>query len=244
MKNLTNSFCNEYKPIKALLICQKQMQNDDENAQQSIYVESYDIGKYGNPINAHPLTFRETLQLSSLFQAAEELKTGYLRSRGVMPNKVLYVNPQLSGYAVWYTPPQEVPLFFATDLGITSGKANVPAMIWKAGRGELLVYALKGNKKPDQRTKLFHAPFFNVYRDGRVCMGTVRINITETVRLEDFMGLWEGYFWNSYFSHLMNDFNPVNGNIVQLWQAQVKSDSMFPTDVLTPTNYTIQNLLT
>ncbi|MDB5153877.1 MAG: system protein [Mucilaginibacter sp.] len=207
-------------------------------------VESYDIGKYGNPINAHPLTYRETLQLSSLFQAAEELKTGYLRSRGVMPGKVLYVNPQLSGYAVWYTPPQEVPLFFASALGITSGRGKVPAMIWKAGRGELAVYALKGNKKPDHRTKLFHAPFFNVYQDGRVCMGTVRINITEAARLEDFMGLWESYFWNSYFSHLMSEFNPVTENIVQLWQAQVDTDNVFPTNLLKPTSFTLQNLLT
>jgi PRTRC genetic system protein B len=243
MKNLTNNFCNDYKAIKALLICQKQSESEDSE-QHSIYVESYDIGKNGNPINAHPLTYRETLQLSSLFQAAEELKTGYLRSRGVMPSKVLYVNPQLSGYAVWYTPPQEVPLFFATALGITSGRGKVPAMIWKAGRGELVVYALKGNKKPDSRTKLYHAPFFNVYKDGRVCMGTVRINITETARLEDFMGLWESYFWNSYFSHLMSDFNPVAENIVQLWQKQVHTDNVFPANVLKPTSFTLQNLLT
>jgi PRTRC genetic system protein B len=243
MKNLTNNFCNDYRAIKALLICQKQSQSD-EGEQHSIYVESYDIGKYGNPINAHPLTYRETLQLSSLFQAAEELKTGYLRSRGVMPNKVLYVNPQLSGYAVWYTPPQEVPLFFASALGIASGRGKVPAMVWKAGRNELMVYALKGHKKPDGRTKLFHAPFFNIYQDGRVCMGTVRINITEAARLEDFMGLWESYFWNSYFSHLMGEFNPVTENIVQLWQAQVDTDKVFPTNLLKPTSFTLQNLLT
>jgi len=243
MKNLTNNFCNDYRAIKALLICQKQIQ-DDSGEEQSIYVESYDIGKYGNPINAHPLTYRETLQLSSLFQAAEELKTGYLRSRGVMPGKVLYVNPQLSGYAVWYTPPQEVPLFFASALGITSGRGKVPAMVWKAGRNELMVYALKGNKKPDSRTKLFHAPFFNVYQDGRVCMGTVRINITEAARLEDFMGQWEGYFWNSYFSHLMGEFNPVTENIVQLWQGQVSTGNPFPTSIIKPTNFTLQNLLT
>jgi len=243
MKNLTNNFCNTYQPVKALLICQKQIQNES-GEEQSIYVESYDIGKHGNPINAHPLTYRETLQLSSLFQVAEELKTGYLRSRGVMPGKVLYVNPQLSGYAVWYTPPQEVPLFFATALGITSGRGKVPAMVWKAGRNELKVYALKGNRKPDGRTKLFHAPFFNVYQDGRVCMGTVRINITEAARLEDFMGQWESYFWNSYFSHLMGEFNPVTENIVQLWQGQVSTGNPFPTSIIKPTNFTLQNLLT
>jgi PRTRC genetic system protein B len=243
MKNLTNDFCNTYQPIKALLICQKQS-GDEGNEEHSIYVESYDIGKFGKPINAHPLTFKETLQLSSLFQPAEEFKTGYLRSRGILPNKVLYVNPQQSGYAVWSTPPQEVPLFFASALGIPSGRGKVPAMVWKADRNELMVYALKGNKKPDSRTKLFHAPFFNIYNDGRVCMGTVRINITESARLEDFTGQWESYFWNSYFSHLMSDFNPVTENIVQLWQAQVSTGKPFPTQILKPTNFTLQNLLT
>jgi PRTRC genetic system protein B len=243
MKNLTNIFCNEYEAIKALLIYQKQTP-EDEGTQSSIYVESYDIGKYGNPINAHPLTYRETMQLSALFQTTEELKTGYLQSRGVLPNRVLYINPQQSGYAVWYTPPQEVPLFFASALGIASGRGKVPAMVWKAGRNELMVYALKGNKKPQSKTKLYHAPFFNVYADGRVCMGTVRIKITESARLEDLMGLWEKYFWNSYFSHLMNEFNPVTENIVQLWQTQVSSDDSFPTEVLKPTSFTLQNLLT
>lgn len=243
MKNLTNDFCNPYQPIKALLICQKQT-GDEGGEEHSIYVESYDIGKFGKPINAHPLTFKETLQLSSLFQAAEELKTGYLRSRGVLPNKVLYVSPQQGGYAVWYTPPQEVPLFFASALGITSGRGKVPALVWRANREELAVYALKGNKKPDSKTKLFHAPFFNIYMEGRVCMGTVRININESARLEDFMEKWENYFWNSYFSHLMGEFNPVNENIVQLWQAQVATDNPFPTQLLKPTHKTIQNLLT
>ncbi|WP_428329720.1 hypothetical protein [Mucilaginibacter sp.] len=161
-----------------------------------------------------------------------------------MPNKVLYVNPQQSGYAVWYTPPQEVPLFFASALGIPSGRGKVPAMIWKAGREELAVYAVKGNKKPCSKTKLFHAPYFNIYKEGRVCMGTVRVNITEAARLEDFMAQWESYFWNSYFSHLMSEFNPVTENIVQLWQEQVATDSPFPVQLLKPTNFTLQNLLT
>ncbi|MCR8560317.1 prokaryotic E2 ligase family D protein [Mucilaginibacter sp. BJC16-A38] len=244
MKNLTNNFCNSYQPVKALLICQKQTTVEDGGGESNIYVESYDIGKFGKPINAHPLTFKETLQLSGLFQAAEEMKTGFLRSRGIIPNQVLYVNPQNGGYAVWFTPPQEVPLYFASALGIKSGRGKVPAMVWKAGREELAVFALKGGKKPTGNTKLFHAPFFNIYRTGRVCMGTVRINISESARLEDFMAQWENYYWNSYFSHLMDDFNPVTENIVQLWQTQVKTENAFPTHLLKSTNDTLQSLIT
>jgi PRTRC genetic system protein B len=239
MKNLTNNFSSLYQPVKSLLIYLKQT---EENT-NSVYVESYDIGKFGNPINAHPLTIKETIALSSLFQSAQELKTGFLRCKGIMPHKVLYVNPEKSGNAVWYTPPQEVPLFFANALGIPSGKGKVPAMIWKAGREALVVYALKGNRKPVANTSLYHAPFFNVHTDGKVCMGNVAINIGEETRLEDFMAQWENYFWNSYFSHLMGDFNPVTGNIVQLWQAQVATDRVFPAHLMKPMKYTVKNLL-
>jgi len=239
MRNLTNNFTNLYQPVKSLLIYTKQT----EEAEQSVYVESYDIGKFGNPINAHPLTVKETIALSGLFQAAQELKTGFLRCRGVMPSKVLFVNPDQGGCAVWFTPPQEVPLFFAAQLGITSGRGKVPAMIWRANRESLAVYALKGHRKPTANTNLYHAPFFNVYTDGKVCMGNVRVNIGQDTRLEDFMEQWETYFWNSYFSHLMADFNPVTGNIVQLWQAQVATDRVFPCQLLKTNRNTVKNLL-
>lgn len=238
MKNLTNNFSSQYQPIKSLLIYAKQDGEDNP----SVYVESYDISKFGNPINAHPLTVKETLSLSGLFQSAQELKTGFLRCKGVMPGKVLYVNPDQSGYALWYTPPQEVPLFFADALGIQSGSGKVPAMVWRADRENLSVYALKDNRKPQIHTKLYHAPFFNVYTDGKVCMGNVRIRIGQETRLEDFMAQWESYFWNSYFSHLMADFNPVTENIVQLWQQQVATGRAFPCQLLKSTRYILNQL--
>jgi PRTRC genetic system protein B len=238
MKNLTNNFSNLYQPVKSLLIYTKHTEEDTS----SIYVESYDIGRLGNPINAHPLSVKEMLALSSIFQSANEFKTGFLRCKGVMPNKVLFVNPEQGGYAVWHTPPQEVPLFFATALGIKSGRGKVPAMVWKADRDNLAVYALKGHRKPVANTALCHAPFFNVATDGKVCMGNVRINIGRETRLEDFMAQWEKYFWNSYFSHLMGEFNPVTENIVQLWQKQVATDRVFPCQLLKPNQHTIKNL--
>ena len=61
--------------------------------------------------------------------------------------------------------------------------------------------------------------------------------------LEDFIALWEDYFWNSYFSHLLNNSSPVIGNIVQLWQQQVTSNREFPNDLLIENNLTLKDLL-
>jgi PRTRC genetic system protein B len=246
MKNLSKTFSELYTPFKALLIYKGENGNTDqsqERADNLVYVEAYDINENGNPVNAHPLSAKETAGLAELLQSTQELKNDYLKSSGLLPSKVLYINPQGSGFAVWYTPPQETELFFIEKLGIPSGKAKIPAMVWKAGKNSLSVYAIKAGKKPVSNTRLFHAPFFNIYDNGEVCMGTVNVKIDRNCCLEDFMAEWENYFFNSYFSHLLADSSPVNGNIVQLWQEQVKTGSDFPVESLIKNNLTIQDLI-
>ena len=137
MKNVSQTFNEQYLPVKALLIYQSVEQDNDNYERQptEVYVESYDIGKNGNPINAHPLSVKEMIALSELLQATQELKNNYLQCKGVLSTKLAYVNIQNSGYAIWHTPPQETALFFTDSLGIPSGKVKIPAMLWKATKG-------------------------------------------------------------------------------------------------------------
>ena len=102
---------------------------------------------------------------------------------------------------------------------------------------------IKGKSKPDAGTSLYHAPYFNIYNDGKVCMGTVNVQIEKHTALEDFMVQWESYFFNSYFSHLMNNFCPVSENIIQLWQAQTQTERDFPVIALKKNGMTLQTLL-
>src|ERR1700743_3359589 len=123
MKNITQQFNCEFSPYKALLIYKHEEERDEydynrERSKPEIYVESYDIGRGGKPINAHPLTVKEMLTLSATLQSAADTQNGYLKSKGVLPPNVLYVTQQANGYAVWYTPPQEVELFFVGALKI------------------------------------------------------------------------------------------------------------------------------
>ncbi len=244
MENITHQFNDCYLPEKALLIyrCHADRQ-DGGNTEESIYVESYDIGKNGKPINAHPLTQKEMISLSTLFQSSKELNRGFLKSKALIPTHVLQLNPQGEGSVCWYTTARKATLLFTASLGIASGEAGVPAMIWKATKNRLTVFAIKGSKKPTHSTPLYHAPFFNIYADGNVCMGTVDTDIPGDCCLEDFIQHWENYFWNSYFSHMMEGFNPVNGNMVLLWKELLQSGEDFPASVLRKTNYTLQNIL-
>ncbi|WPU98442.1 PRTRC system protein B [Mucilaginibacter sp. cycad4] len=248
MKNITQQFNTGFEPFKALLIYKhekeaeiNQFQRNEEETQ--IYVESYDIGKDGRPINAHPLTLKEMTALHALLQTSPELQDTCLKSKGLLPNKVLYVNQQANGFAVWYTPPQEVTLFFVDGLHIPSGKFPIPAMLWKANADTLCVYAVKGKTKPHENTKLCHAPYLNIYGSGQVCMGTVQINIGKSTCLEDFMATWERYFFNSNFSHSISGNNSTKTNTTDLWRSLTGSTEPFPQEELLTNHLTLKQLI-
>lgn len=238
MKNITALFYDIYAPFKALTLYRSKRDGDD-----SIYVEAYDIDSEGKPINATPLSAAECDRLSVMLQDSTELKTSFLQPKGIIPARVLYVCNRNLGYAIWYSPPQTVNLFFKEDLHLPNGKAHVPAMIWKATQDALHVYALKTKSRPDEQTKLYEAPFFNLYEDGEVCMGTVKVELDPKCCLEDFMQTWEGYFWNSKFSHLIQHYSPVKSNIVQLWQSLIGQDKTFPTEILNANGLTLKDII-
>lgn len=244
MKNVSQQFNEQYQPVKALLIYRsaEQVSETHERQEREIYVESYDIGKQGNPINAHPLSVKEMIALSEILKSTQELQNNYLQCKGVIPSKLIYVNTQNNGNAVWHTPPQEVSLFFTDNLGIQSGKVKIPALLWKATKESLQVFALKGKAKPNADTALYYAPFFNLSADGRVCMGTVNINIDRQTHLENFMAQWEAYFFNSYFTHTLGNHRHCKGNLVELWKAQATGRD-FPQDELIKNGRTLKDFI-
>ncbi|WP_121811234.1 PRTRC system protein B [Mucilaginibacter kameinonensis] len=249
MTNITEDFDTAFTPVKALLIYLHQPKEDNNNlylnydTATQIYVESYDIGKQGQPINAHPLTLKEMSALSEILLSTQELKGGYLRPAGIIPSRLLYLNQQAGGFAVWYTPPQEVNLFFADTLHIPSGKTKIPAMVWRADAEKLAVFAIKGKAKPTADTPLYHAPYFNIYHNGNVCMGTVQVGIHAQTALEDLMTAWEQYFFNSYFSHSINGNSSTRSPLQALWARLRESGEAFPQEELVRTGYTLKQLI-
>lgn len=237
MKVITAKFGTLYNPVKAFVVYQK------NNADKTIYVEAYDMDKNGYPINAHPLSLRESTKLANALDTSDELKRNFLKPSGLLPKNVLYVNPDQNGYVIWYTPPQRTDLFFVESLAIPNGKASIPSLLWKASKNNLWVYAMDSDKEINEQTTLYHAPFFNIYEDGRVCMGTVSVNITSDCLLEEFIEKWEQYFFNSYFSHLIHGQSPVKGNIIQLWQSLVNSQKQFPVKSLIKNGLTLKKKL-
>ena len=239
MKDIIQDFGTLYHPTTALVF----YQNDERN--KDTYVEYFDMDKNGNPINAHPLTEREAKELlkALTINTQKEKNQDFLKPKGILPTHILHINPSENGSVLWFTKSMKRQLYFTENLEIPNGMAEVPAMLWLANKRNLKIFALSSNLRPTEKTSLFYAPFFNVYEDGNVCMGTVDVNIQNSNSLEEFTKKWEDYFFNSYFSHLMNEHNPIKGNCVSLWKNLVGTDNSFPKEVLKNANRILKNLL-
>ena len=235
--DITGNFDGLYHPKSALVFY------GGEGTDSEMYVEHYDMDKNGNPINAHPLTVREARALSKALLMEKDKDKAFLKPKGILPPNVLHINPSENGSVIWYTKARERGLYFIENLGIPSGNTYVPPMLWYANKNSLVVFALASDRRPVEKTPLYHAPFFNVYENGNVCMGSVDVNIKKSASVEEFTTAWESYFFDSYFSHLMEKHNPVNGNCVSIWKKQMETGQEFPKEVLVKNNRTLKNLL-
>lgn len=210
------------------------------------YVEMFDIDMKGRMINPHPITMREARSIKERLEddCPKQIrdKPAFLSVEGIVPPNLLHFETSLDGYVIWYTPAQKTPLYFGDHTSIPSGEGYVPALVWKANKQYLYVYALTGAEKPCADTPLYYAPFFNTSPDGRVCMGNVNIFFHDNY-LEGFMEKWEQYFFRSRFTHAAQGHSPVTVNLIQLWQQQVATDRKFPVNVLKPMRITLKQIL-
>lgn len=140
---------------------------------------------------------------------------------------------------VWWTPPAKRAMFFkASKVSKNSfegsGVCPVPGLVWMAipGRG-LYVFATSEPERPTQATRLYQAPFFNVWGRGRVCVGSAK-EPEQSHMWEP--KAWEAFFFGSHFSHpnfgqkdrLIKGMTPVN-----FWKKMVaKPQDTFPVERL------------
>ena len=237
LNDITENFGTLYFPKSALVFYETKGVNTD------MYVEHFDMDRNGNPINAHPLTAKEANVLAKSLQTDEEKNKAFLKPKGILPTNILHINSSEKGTVLWYTKAQQRQLYFVNGLGIPNGKAKVPPLVWFANKNSLSVFALSSDRRPTEKTLLHYAPFFNLYENGNVCMGTVNIDIQNSASVEEFIQAWGSYFFNSYFSHLLGNYNPIKGNCVRLWKDLIGTENPFPKEVLKPNNKTLKNLL-
>lgn len=141
---------------------------------------------------------REQLQELALSLRNEQVNS--LKLKGIIPDNVLYFHPAMSGSKFcWFVPPQRHYITFTSEVKIPTGNYRFPGLIMAADGKDLYIFAYKGLKKPDAKTELFHAPFYNVYGDGEVCMGTISESRRKAF-LDEEIDRWQRRFFGGRFT--------------------------------------------
>lgn len=153
------------------------------------------------------------------------------------------------GRLIWWTPPRKRAMFFqASSQSVVqfSGSAScpTPGLVFMAGERTLHVFAFMGESAPTKQTKLYQAPFFNVWSNGQVCVGNAKMP-AEDQRTD--LQAWERFFFGSHFTHpnfREKDRLTLGVEPCAFWKKQLSRPSKtFPEGVLVDINLTVNDLL-
>lgn len=180
-----------YIPEAALIV----FKND---ATSESYLELRQIRRDGTMSAAKPVSKKFIQELLSGFS-----KEHRATPHGPVPENLLYADTRTGceNY-LWYNPPGKRTRFFSEKLGLENGVYHVPGTLYLVNNGKLSVWCFNG-KKPKRDQPLLGVPYFNIYKDGTVCMGTSKAQIPDKANLSwnDVMTAWEKAFWNSIDVH-------------------------------------------
>lgn len=144
---------------------------------------------------------------------------------------------------VWFTAPGVKHMAFASPGLSLAGPASQPGMIWLAWRGALWVFALEAfDGRPKLSDPVCHAPHFNVWKGGKVCLGSMPV----PNRMSP--GAWVLSFYGSAFSHPNDGATwqvSHRGGVTALWRKLLKErgHKPFPENALVRTGATIEQIV-
>jgi len=217
MNGLTYKLTEEFKPVMGL-ICY-------HNGSHEYYLESHPIDEAGQLLEGKPL---EQDTMLAMMDALYDMNAGRIRIGGLVPEPLLYCNIDNGGdyHIIWYRPEQKQKLYFSDSLNLPNGLAWSPALLFSAGRKNLKVFALESNERPKADTQLMKAPFYNIYQDGGVCLGSAKAQKPKDANYSSFIEYWEAIWWNSAFTHLTHDGNPTKSPLNLLWKRLLADDKI------------------
>lgn len=196
------------------------------------YIEQTDIVD-GKPGASKPLSVEAAKLIFSNILASE---SGMIEAKGLVPRNVLFLDIKVGDFTVvWYRKSEIRTLKFDKGLKMPDYTIKVPAMIYKATRNKLSVWAIKDTKVPREKTELFEAPYPNVYSGGSVCLGNTKNNIPSITNVQQIIAEYEKAFWYSEFTN--------NNNYLKEWKQIIKSKTTHFNYVLIPTKLTLKNII-
>lgn len=156
---------------------------------------------------------------------------------GWLASSVLYIDQER---IVWHSPARVRPMFFksAGALKNRHGPTPHPGLVFAVSHHDWHVVAVT-DLRPGPGCAVHHAPYFNVFADGRICTGNVQLPKHLTPEhLEQF----EDAFFRSHFTvsnHKDITTHPEGPHALWGELLDAKHKTTFPTHYLSPTKRTL-----
>jgi PRTRC genetic system protein B len=173
-----------------------------------------------------------TLENLATFAELAARRTSY---RGFIHERAVYLAPNM---LAWWLPACTRRVWFQSDteLGQRSGECNHPPLLFIVKKDVWSVFALRVNERPKSGTKLYVAPYMNVWQNGRICVGNV--DVPDSIS-GDTLGAYEDAFFRSRFTHTNHDkVIHRRGGAVRLW-LDLLDGAEFPLDRLIDAKLTL-----
>jgi PRTRC genetic system protein B len=136
----------------------------------------------------------------------------------------------------WAVPQHENAFHFKGKVG----KLNYPNLLFKLDDRELKIHSYKGRITP--KTKLYKAPFPNIYNDASLCFGNINVsNLIDDDVFTTILNI-EHSFFNSGFNNMQSK-NRTKVNTTELLKKLMDSNEKFPTTQLVSQGLKISNVI-
>lgn len=144
----------------------------------------------------------------------------------IIPEYLLYGQSDSdSTTVVWYRPAQKKVLNFSKSLKLKTTEVHIPATLFCIRNEALYAFALKDNKRPDYNTVLCNAPFFNIYGNGAVCLGTANIGKPGNTFVDEIERYENGFYMAEQNGGTTE--GRTKTPLAKLWGNQIKSKKPF-----------------
>lgn len=150
-----------------------------------------------------------------------------------IPESVIYDSPSS---IMWYKKRCKHPMWFRVGVKPERLYVEWPPLLFRVNKidNKLYVFALSSNKRPDDNTRLYHAPLMNIDESGLLCQGTAHIpHDISFSSLND----CEDALIESQFTHVNHDLtlkeNASNEKHLNYWRKKAQTSTGSPARVLT-----------
>jgi len=210
---------SKYVPTKVITIYQNTTAGDS-------FITGRDVENIEGKYNVLKETMLSDVVLTRIFKSVIINKTEEDPTH-IVPEGMLFYNKNT---VIWHVPPAKRQILFTCEF--KSGWYHCPGFIMTYNSG-LHVHWYKEDKRPDKKTMLYNALFYN--SAGSVCLGNTKVGDNNRNRIWTKLEIPEA-FTNAYFnSKFTNNGEPKGTKEYWQWRTKNPEEKEIPKEFWIPT---------